>query len=109
MYEQITIVGNIGSVEVVTSKAQEKYIRMSVGVNRGTGEKRTTTWYNVILYGEKVKNADSLMQYLTVGRQILVNGRPQTRPYTKNDGTLAVDNTIHANALPVLLDNKTQT
>ncbi len=103
-YEQITIAGNIGSAEILTAKSQNRYIRLSVAVNKGSGEKKKTTWYSVLLFGKMVENIDALMSIFTPGRLVIVAGRPQVEAYIKNDGKAGLDNTIIASALPQLLD-----
>jgi single-stranded DNA-binding protein len=80
-YEKILIVGNIGSVEQLHSKAGNSYLRMSVAVNRITGNQSTPVWYSV-----------------------LVEGRPQSEGFIKKDGTAGVDNSIIAEKLPLLMD-----
>lgn len=107
-YEHTTIVGNIGSADIMTSQSGNRYLRMSVAVNRGSGEKRTTKWYSVLLFGKMVENIDTLVTYFTKGRLVLVEGRPQTEAFIKKDGTAGLDNTIVANSLPQLLDKKTE-
>lgn len=105
-YEQITIVGHIGSATIETATSKNRYLRLSVAVNRGSGEKKKTTWYSVLLFGKMVEKIDTLITFFTPGRLIIVAGRPQVEAYIKNDGTAGLDNTIIANSLPQLLDYK---
>jgi len=42
-----------------------------------------TEWHNVVAWSGQ---ADSCAQYLTKGRQVLIEGRLQTRPWTDRDG-----------------------
>lgn len=104
-FEQITIAGNIGSAEIHTAKSQAKYLKMSVAVNKGSGEKRKTTWYTVLLFGHLVVNIDALLAIFKPGRLVAVSGRPETAVYIKKDGVAALDNTIIAHSLPQLLDH----
>lgn len=103
-YEKIIIVGNIGSIEVLPSKQGPDYLRISVAANRGSGDKKTKTWYNVVLYGKMVENIPSLLKVLRVGRSVLCEGWPKNKAFIKKDGSPGVDNTIMAEKLPVLLD-----
>lgn len=105
MYEKITVVGNIGSVDVLESKAGNKYLRMSVAANRGSGEQKSTCWYSVVIFGKMAENSESLLRVFRKGRQVLVEGRPQVEAFIKKDGTAGVDNTIIAATLPILLDS----
>lgn len=104
-FEQITIAGNIGSAEIFTSKSQNRYLKMSVAVNKGTGEKRKTTWYSVFLFGPMVANIDALLAIFKPGRLVAVSGRPEVAAYLKKDGAAGLDNTIIAHSLPQLLDH----
>lgn len=105
-YEQVTVVGNIGSVEVAEALSGAKYLKLSVAANRGSGEKKKTVWYSVLLFGEMVKNMETLLKYFTVGRLIIATGRPQVKPYTKNDGTPSYEFQVIAASMPQLLDHK---
>lgn len=102
-YAHITIAGNIGSCEVLSSRGGNKYVRISVAVNFGKKENRKTTWYSVMLFGKLVEDLKNL-EYYKVGRAVLASGRPQSSPYAKKDGTLEVDNSIIASEWPVLMD-----
>jgi single-stranded DNA-binding protein len=103
-YERITVVGNIGAIEVMTSKAGNPYIRIGLAVTRGQGESRTAVWYSVLMFGAMVKEPSKLLSKYTKGRLILVEGRPQVEAFIKKDGSPGLDNTIIATAMPELLD-----
>jgi single-stranded DNA-binding protein len=103
-YERIIVTGNIGSTDVLTSGAGNAYVRMSVAVNRGTGESRKTIWYSVLLFGRMAENADKLKGRYAKGRAVLVEGRPQVEAFIKKDGSAGLDNTIIATQFPELLD-----
>ena len=105
-YEQITIIGHIGSVTPRESKSNTHYLELSVAVSKGSGERRTTKWYQVMLFGEMVRNMDVLLKYFTVGRLIVVEGKPTAEAYLKKDGTAGLRQTIVANSLPTLLDSQ---
>lgn len=103
-YERITLVGNIGSSELLKSKAGNPYYRISVAVERRVGESKTVCWYSVLLFGAMAK--EQRVSLYQPGRLILVEGRPQVEAYLKKDGSAAVDNCVIATALPELLDAK---
>ncbi|MDO8416328.1 MAG: single-stranded DNA-binding protein [Agitococcus sp.] len=105
-YERLVVVGNIGAMDIETSNAGSKYVRMSVAVNRGHGASKSVVWYNVLLFGAMVKDDVKLKTIYTKGRQVLVEGRPQVEAYLKKDGTPALDNTIVATSMPELLDSR---
>lgn len=102
-YAHITIAGNIGSCEVLSSGGGNKYVRISVAVNYGKKEQRKTTWYSVMLFGKLVEDLKNL-EYYKVGRSVLATGRPQSSAYARKDGSLAVDNSIIASEWPILMD-----
>lgn len=103
-YEKITIVGNIGQSECLSSKAGNPYVRISVAVSRGSGESKTTVWYSVLLFGNMAKEPEKIKAMYSKGRLVLVEGRPQVDVFIKKDGSPGLDNTIIATAYPELLD-----
>ncbi len=103
-YERITVVGNIGSAEVLQSKAGNPYLRISVAVSRGSGESKTVVWYSVLMFGSMVRDKERLQTLYSKGRLVLVEGRPQVEAFIKRDGSAGLDNTIIATAMPELLD-----
>jgi single-stranded DNA-binding protein len=105
-FERLTVVGNIGSAEVLKSQRGNAYLRMSVAVNRIAGNTKSVVWYSVLLFGGMVKDADSLCARYRPGRLVLVEGRPQTEVFVKRDGSYGLDNTIVAISMPELLDAK---
>lgn len=105
-YERITVVGNIGNVEILESKAGNKYLRMSVAVDRGQGEHRTVVWYSVLMFGSMVRDQERLTATYSKGRLVLVEGRPQVEAFIRKDGTVGLDNTIVAISMPELLDSR---
>lgn len=105
-FEQITITGNIGSAEIYTAKSTARYLKLSVACNKGTGTARKTTWYSVMLFGHLATNLDTLLEHFKPGRLVAVSGRPEVTAYLKKDGSAGLDNTIIAQILPKLLDNK---
>lgn len=103
-YERITIVGNVGSVEVLKSRAGNPYLRMSVALDRGPSDARTVVWYSVLMFGSMVRDEQRLLANYAKGRLVLVEGRPQVEAFIKKDGTAGLDNTIIAISMPELLD-----
>jgi single-stranded DNA-binding protein len=102
-YEKITVVGNVGVPEVLTSAQGNSYVRISVAVTRPSQGNRAT-WYSVLLFGPMAKEPHKLVERYKRGRLVLVEGRPQTEPFVRKDGTPGVENTIIATAYPELLD-----
>lgn len=103
-YERTIVIGNIGSVEPMRSGGGNPYIRMSLGLNRGSGEHRKTVWYSVLFFGSMAHDTEKFMARYRKGRQVLVEGRPQVEAYIRNDGSAGLDNVIVATSMPELLD-----
>jgi single-strand DNA-binding protein len=58
-----------------------------------------TEWHRVILWG---KQAESLQEYLTKGKQIYVEGRLQTRQWDDKDGNKRYTTEIKADRITLL-------
>jgi single-strand DNA-binding protein len=110
MYQKITIVGNLGRDPEMRYLANGTAVtNFSVATtNRWTdqasGEPREeTTWFRVSVWGRQAEVAN---QYLSKGRQVLVDGRiqpdPQTggpRLFTRQDGTVGSSFEVRANTV----------
>lgn len=97
MYHKLIIVGNLGrDPEMRYTPDGQPVTSFSVATNRrwtdAQGQQQEeTTWFRISVFG---RQAEACAQYLTKGRQVLVEGRlrpdPQTggpRIWTRNDGT----------------------
>ncbi|MDX1686830.1 MAG: single-stranded DNA-binding protein [Candidatus Promineifilaceae bacterium] len=107
MYQKIIIVGNLGRDPEMRYMADGTAVtNLSVATNRrwsdrNTGEQREqTTWFRVSVWG---RQAETVNQYLSKGRRVLVEGRleadPQTggpRLFTRQDGTVGASYEIRA-------------
>lgn len=85
---KVMILGNLGrDPEVRQTQSGRAVANFSVATTDtwGTGEdrKERTEWHQVVVWG---KSAEACGQYLTKGRQVLVEGRLQTRSYEDKDG-----------------------
>lgn len=63
---------------------QNKMIKNSIAVNRKVGEEKVADFYDLLLFGER---GEKLVQYLTKGKKILVDGWLQAEYYDKKDGS----------------------
>ena len=79
MYHELTVIGNIGKndAELRFTPSGQPVSNFSVAANRtykdSNGDKvQETTWFKCTLWG---KLAESLTQYLTSGKLIMVKGR----------------------------------
>ena len=68
--------------------------------NDKSGQRQEKTeWHRVILWG---KQAESLQEYLTKGKQIYVEGRLQTRQWDDKDGNKRYTTEIKADRITLL-------
>lgn len=78
MYQKLTIVGNLGSdPEMRYTPSGQAVTNLSVATNRrwtdGNGQQHEETcWFRVSVWG---KQAETCNQYLSKGRQVLIEGR----------------------------------
>ena len=86
---KMMILGNVGNEpEVRQTQSGRAVANFSVATTDAWGEgedrQERTEWHQVVVWG---KLAETCGQYLTKGRQVLVEGRLQTRRYEDGDGT----------------------
>ena len=67
--------------------------------DKGGQRQEKTEWHRVILWG---KQAESLQEYLTKGKQIYVEGRLQTRQWDDKDGNKKYTTEIKADRITLL-------
>jgi single-strand DNA-binding protein len=67
--------------------------------DRSNQRQEKTEWHRVILWG---KQAESLQEYLTKGKQIYVEGRLQTRQWDDKDGNKRYTTEVKADRITLL-------
>ena len=67
--------------------------------DRSNQRQEKTEWHRVILWG---KQAESLQEYLTKGKQIYIEGRLQTRQWDDKDGNKRYTTEIKADRITLL-------
>ena len=65
----------------------------------GGQRQEKTEWHRIVLWG---KQAESLQEYLTKGKQIYVEGRLQTRQWDDKDGNKRYTTEIKADRITLL-------
>lgn len=81
----IHLVGRLGKAPEMSYSANGTAItKFSVATDDGFGEKRETTWHNVITFQ---KAAESCAQYLDKGSRVAITGRQTHRKYESQGGT----------------------
>nr|MBN1228865.1 single-stranded DNA-binding protein [Anaerolineae bacterium] len=110
MHQKLTLVGNLGKdPEMRYTEAGTPVTNMSLATNRTytkDGQQvKETTWFRISVWG---KQAEACQQYLSKGRQILVEGRLVTdengnpRVWQRNDGTWAASFEVNADTVRFL-------
>lgn len=111
MYQQITIVGNLGSDPEMKYMPQgDAVTQFSVAANRhtGSGDTRTeqTTWFRVSVWG---RSAEACNKYLARGSSVLVVGSlvPDKdtggpRVFQRSDGTAGAAYDVRADSVQFL-------
>jgi len=67
--------------------------------DKGGQRQEKTEWHRIVLWG---KQAESLQEYLTKGKQICVEGRLQTRQWDDKDGNKKYTTEIKADRITLL-------
>lgn len=84
MYQQITIIGNVGNDPEMRYTAQGKAVcNFSVAVNEGTKNAQETLWFKVSAW-EKL--AEICNQYVKKGMLVMIVGRITIDEYTDKTG-----------------------
>lgn len=109
MYQKIIVVGNLGRDPEMRYMPDGRAVtNISVATSRrwssSSGEQRSeTTWFRVEVWG---RQAEAVNQYLSKGRQVLVEGRikpdPNTgnpRLWTRQDGSVGASFEIVADSV----------
>lgn len=98
----IVITGRLGKDPVSRqTQSGDTTLSFSIGNTTGYGERKTTTWYSVTLFG---KRADSIAPFLAKGKQVAVSGTHSLK-VSERDGTKYY-NCVIDNADVTLLGSK---
>lgn len=80
----ITIVGRLArDPELRTTAKGTQVCKLTLPVDTGFGDNKTTTWWSATLFG---KRAETAAKYSKKGDTVMVSGPPTVREYTKRDG-----------------------
>ena len=81
---KLLLLGRLGKDGELAYNAEGKpRLTFTVATDYGYREKKETEWTACVLFGEQ---AETLSQYLTKGKQVLIEGRVRTRNW-EADGT----------------------
>ena len=78
------LVGHVGKdPEIRSTSSGDTVASFSLATNSGYGEKKTTDWHNVSVFG---KSADFVRDYVKKGAQVYVEGSIRNRSYVDKNG-----------------------
>jgi single-strand DNA-binding protein len=99
MFNKVIMVGNLTQdVELRYTASGKAVANMRIAVNEKYGDKDETLFIDAVVWG---KQAESCSQYLSKGRQVLVDGRLQERSW-ESDGQTRKKTEIVANTVKFL-------
>ena len=82
---KLIAVGRIGrDAETRYTQSGTAVASFPVAVDVGYGDNKTTQWYNCALFGKRAEGG--LIQYLTKGAQVAIEGSPKLNQYTTKEG-----------------------
>jgi len=85
MPAHITLVGRLArDPESRSSNRGTTVVKLTIPIDTGRGDNKTTTWWTAALFG---KRAESAAQHLRKGSWVAVSGQASVRSYTKRDGS----------------------
>jgi single-strand DNA-binding protein len=102
---KVILVGNLGrdaELRYTPGGAAVATLNMAtteVWNDKGGQRQEKTEWHRVVLWG---KQAESLSEYLTKGKQIYIEGRLQTRQWDDKDGNKRYTTEIRADRVTLL-------
>jgi single-strand DNA-binding protein len=103
---RVILVGNLGrDAELRYTPSGAAVATLSLATTEVWNDRTTnqrqekTEWHRVVLWG---KQAESLQEYLTKGKQIYVEGRLQTRQWDDKDGNKRYTTEIRADRITLL-------
>lgn len=80
--------------ELRTTKGGKSVCTLTLPVDSGYGDNKTTTWWTASLWG---KSAETASQHLRKGSWVCVSGEARIRTYTKSDGDTGFSAEVNAN------------
>lgn len=106
MYQQITLIGNVGNEpEMRYTPSGVAVTSFSLAVNRSwTGQdgqrQDKTTWFRISVWN---KQAETVSQYVSKGRQVMVVGEvEEARVFTDRDGNARTSLEVKASTVRLL-------
>lgn len=90
-----TFTGRLGAdADLRTTQSGEKVLGFRVANDVGYGERKTTQWVDCSLWGRR---AESLVEYMTKGKMVVISGEVTLREFEKRDGTRGAGLAVRVN------------
>ncbi len=97
---KVIVLGRLGNnPEVRQTQSGLTVATLSIATNDGIGDKMTTEWHRVTVFG---KGAEVIQKYVTKGTQIYIEGRLKTDKYQDKNGNTQYSTSIIANSFELL-------
>jgi single-strand DNA-binding protein len=101
MSNVFSFTGTVGrDAEVRTIPSGQTVLNVTVANNIGFGDKQTTLWIRVALWGKRAEG--KLQDYLKKGQQVFVSGELSQREYQASDGTTKTSLELNANIVDLI-------
>ena len=101
-FNQITLVGNTGTdptLKYTPNGRQVCDFRLAVSSRRGQNSEEETEWFTIVCW-ERL--AETVAQYLTKGKPVLVSGRFRSSTWQDKEGKERMRNEVVASAVRFL-------
>lgn len=79
----VTLQGNLTDDPKIVGKEDNKVARFTIAINRGFGDKRTTTFVDCVAFGQQVP---VIAQHLKKGKQVIIAGELQQSRWETKEG-----------------------
>lgn len=96
----IEIIGHLGqSPRLIETKSGSSFLTMSVAASNGYGDRKTSEWISVKVFG---KRGEALVSLLKKGTHVYARGEQTLRSYTSKSGEVKYQNEINASEFEIL-------
>jgi len=101
MSNVISFTGTLGrDAEIRNTPDGNTVLQFTVANNNGFGDKKTTIWFRVSLWGKRAEGP--LKNYLKKGQQVFISGEFRHHEYQGQDGTTKTSLEVNANIVDLV-------
>lgn len=101
MLNQVSLIGNVGKVELTANNGKE-FVNFTLAVNerpykdKNGNDVNKTNWFRVAVFNEHLQKI--VKEYVKKGDKLYVQGSLQNSQYTDNNGIVRYNTDIHLTA-----------